>query len=160
MTGLVGLDCMAHIRASPCRGSQISRLHLLSPRRGPSHRPFRLHVRVTSQVKTATRDAPGLQTMPWTGSKEQHAVRFSSDYLVCITYDVSVHQPSCVAHVGCTQLRCFRNAARAMNARLYKPLICSGASVVFHAGTASIAAAHAKLPGRSARCRYTAVVPA
>ena len=117
---------MAHIRASPCRGSQISRLHLLSPRWGPSHRPFRSHVRVTSQVKTATRDAPGLQTMPWTGSKEQHAVRFSSDYLVCITYDVSVHQPSCVAHVGCTQLGCFRNAARAMDARLYKPLICSG----------------------------------
>ena len=82
MTGLIGLDFMAHMMAPPCRGGQLARLHLLSPRRGPSHRSFRSHVRVTSQVKTATRDAPGLQTMPWTGSKEQHEVKLSSDYLV------------------------------------------------------------------------------
>ena len=65
------------MRVPACGSGQIARLQHLSIRRGSSHHLFRSYVRVTSQVKSATREVPGLQTMPWTGSKEQTEVTAS-----------------------------------------------------------------------------------
>ncbi len=87
---------MAYIRAPPCRGAHYARLHLLTAHHRLSHQHSRSRVRVTSEAKTATRDVPGLQTMPWTDSKEQKEVdpiegwfrrplvSFTWRYLTCV----------------------------------------------------------------------------
>ena len=62
------------MRPTPCQASQLSRLHVFSPRPFALQRPVRLRVRAVSNTRAAVRSVPGLQTMPWTGSKEQEEV--------------------------------------------------------------------------------------
>lgn len=89
------------MRGAPCRSGQIARLQHLSPRRGPSHHAIRSYVRVTSQVKTATREVPGLHTMLWTGSKEQTEVRASLEGVtVAITRGICAQLWLCGSRAG------------------------------------------------------------
>ena len=89
------------MRIPPCRSGQIARLQLLSTRSGSSHHAFRSYVRVTSQVRTATREVPGLQTMPWTGSKEQTEVTASlKGVIVSVTKGICAQFWLCGSHAG------------------------------------------------------------
>ena len=146
---------MAYLKAPPCRGAQFARLHLWAPRRWLSHQGFRSRVRVTSEVKTATRGVPGLQTMPWTDSKEQKEV--GAPFEGC-EYSQMRYGASCVAlmHAQSATLTWYSQSE-----------FCPGEqdsntfailSKYVHAGTAGIAAAHARMSGRGAGCCYTAVV--